>query len=154
MRRFLIGAAIAALVLPLLPAPRAEAWGDVGHLTVAKLAWDQLNKGQRLAAYQTLLKLPHLQKFLETHPKPKQVGDQEWLFLIAADWPDWLKDFKKAAKMGDAEAIDILKEHVEDWHFLDITAERSTPATTVSWRRLGATWKLHRDIWNSMRAKK
>jgi hypothetical protein len=118
MRSIVIGAAVVGFVLT--PAPRADAWGDVGHRTVAKLAWDQLDKGQRLAAYQTLLKLPHLQRFLDTHPKPKDVGDQEWLFLIAADWPDWLKNFKNAAKKKDAEGVEIFKQHVENWHFLDI----------------------------------
>src|SRR5258707_532626 len=118
MRIILIGPVLVGLLL--LAAPRAVAWGDVGHLTVAKLAWDQLDKDQREAAFQTLMSLPHLQRFLDTHPQPNEVGNKEWLFLIAADWPDWLKVFKKAAKTGDADGADIFKEHVENWHFFDI----------------------------------
>src|SRR5256885_11391696 len=37
-------------VLALLPPPRAAAWGEVGHATVAKLAWDRMTDGQKLKA--------------------------------------------------------------------------------------------------------
>jgi hypothetical protein len=119
MRLIAIGTVVAGFLLASVS--QVKAWGDVGHMTVAKLAWDQLNMKQRMAAYQTLQKLPSLERFLEAHPKPANVSDQEWLFLIAADWPDWLKDFKFAAKKGDTEGANLYQTyHVEDYHFFDI----------------------------------
>jgi hypothetical protein len=102
---------------------RGYGWGEVGHMTVAKLAWPQLDKSQRKSAYETLQQLPHLKRFLAEHPRPDGVGEEEWLFLIAADWPDWVKGFKTAAKKGDKDGMEIFKDHIENWHFFDIPFE-------------------------------
>lgn len=81
--------ALAALALLLCPVP-ALAWNGVGHMTAAKLAYDQMDKDlkERLAA---LLKAhPHYAAFL-SKDRPDGVAENEWAFLRAATWPDWVR---------------------------------------------------------------
>jgi hypothetical protein len=88
MRRFPL--ALAALALLLAPPARALAWNYVGHMAVDKLAYDQMDKGlkDRLAA---LLKAhPHYEAFL-SKDRPDGVAENEWAFLRAGTWPDWVR---------------------------------------------------------------
>jgi hypothetical protein len=52
------------------------------------------------------------------------VNEKEWLFVISASWPDWIKEFKNAGgKNGpplDDVAKDLKAEHVEGYHFIDV----------------------------------
>jgi hypothetical protein len=46
-----------------LPLP-AKAWHNAGHMAVARIAWEQLDDGQRKQAYQILRSHPHKDVFL------------------------------------------------------------------------------------------
>jgi hypothetical protein len=69
---------------------RASAWNNVGHMTVAKLAYDQLTDGQKLKAIAILKEHPHYKMFLSTN-RPDGVDENEWVFLRASTWPDWIR---------------------------------------------------------------
>lgn len=74
-----------ALCLPV------SAWNDVGHRTVAELAWRQMSAAQRRAATELLEQHPHYKEML-TADLPKGISKDDWAFLSAAVWPDWVRD--------------------------------------------------------------
>lgn len=74
-------------------APAARGWNHVGHRAVAEVAWRQLNSGQRRAASALLKHHPHYQEML-ARDLPKGVSQDEWVFLSAAVWPDWVRPAK------------------------------------------------------------
>jgi hypothetical protein len=84
-----------------LPLQHASAWNSTGHMTVAKLAWDQLSASQQKSASETLTHLPFFDKFMSERPRPVTVPVMEWVFLNAATWPDWLRDFAEKGKRPD-----------------------------------------------------
>lgn len=79
-------------ILTLL-ALRVEAWNDVGHQAVAELAWRQLSKKERQAASDLLKHHPHYDTLLASRV-PAGVATHEWVFLMAAVWPDMVKQSK------------------------------------------------------------
>jgi hypothetical protein len=110
---------LSTALLLLLSAPRAQAWNNTGHMTVAKLAWEQLDANQRKTAFAILTQLPFYDKFMSERPRPEQVSEMEWVFLNAATWPDWLRDFALKPK-GHRPDPDIYKHHVGPRHFINL----------------------------------
>lgn len=72
----------------------AGAWNHVGHRVVAELAWRQLSPQQRETFTALLREHPHYGTLL-TADIPKGVDTNEWVFLTAAVWPDWVRPAKK-----------------------------------------------------------
>jgi hypothetical protein len=85
MKSFFALALIFANVTPAL------AWFDKGHMVVAQLAWKKLDEGQRARIVALLKKHPHCEEFL-TAKRPEGIAADEWIFLRAATWPDWVKN--------------------------------------------------------------
>ena len=85
---FSILVALIGLALP------ARAWNNVGHRTVAELVWRQMDDGERQAASELLRQHPHYKQYLAADV-PAGVGTDEWVFLTAAVWPDWVRPAKK-----------------------------------------------------------
>lgn len=79
---------IALVFALLIAASTARAWDDVGHMTVAAIAWDQLKPAAR-AQSAALLKLnPQYQEWRALAGK----GDADkTAFMMAAAWPDFIK---------------------------------------------------------------
>src|ERR1700687_4330697 len=107
----------AALLLSSMAPPRAEAWNSTGHRAVAKLAWDRLQAAQREAAPQLLLEHPHLNEFFRKQPRPAEVSEQEWFFLLAATWPDWLRGYANSKRPEDQA---IGKYHKGPRHYINL----------------------------------
>jgi S1/P1 Nuclease len=95
--------ALAALVAAVSPAP---AWYDKGHMVVAHLAWQRLNDNQRAQVIALLKKHPHYEQFLVAK-RPNGVAEDEWAFMRAATWPDWV---------GTRHRKDF---HHGPWHFIN-----------------------------------
>ena len=74
----------------------AGAWNGVAHRTVAELVWRQMDPGARRAASDLLRQHPHY-KLLLAVDVPAGVDTNEWVFLNAAAWPDWVRQ----ARPGD-----------------------------------------------------
>jgi len=108
------------------PVPRAAAWNELGHMTVAKLAWEQLTARHKDAAYETLRHLPYCDKFMSERPRPTGVSPAEWLFLNASTWPDWLRDFTKTGKRPDTA---VSKYHIGPRHYINLPVR--TPQNDV-----------------------
>src|SRR5688500_2729946 len=59
MRRVLI-----LLLLVIFPIGSASAWNDTGHMTVALIAWRQLDDGERAKVAEILRQHPHYKLYL------------------------------------------------------------------------------------------
>jgi hypothetical protein len=81
-----------ALALAVLAAfaANAVAWNDKGHMVVARLAWNKLTPDERTAVFGLLKKHPNYDDFL-AKGRPASMTEDEWVFLRAATWADWIK---------------------------------------------------------------
>ena len=66
------------------------AWNDTGHMTVAEIAYRQLDDAQKQKVADILKQHPHYQLLLHAHV-PEGVDADEWAFLKAATWPDFVR---------------------------------------------------------------
>lgn len=84
-------ATLIAIIVSDLP---ARAWNNVGHRTVAEIAWRKLDQNERRAVSDLLKQHPHYNELLAVRV-PAGVDTNEWVFLCAAVWPDWVRPAKK-----------------------------------------------------------
>jgi hypothetical protein len=115
-----------ALVFALLAtAMAARAWDDVGHMTVAAIAWDQLTPGARAQSV-ALLKLNPL--YQEWHSLAGKNDADKTAFMMAAAWPDYIKH---AAGYVDDGETPLGREAAANsgygdkfmhkyWHYIDL----------------------------------
>src|SRR5262245_45358577 len=104
--------AFTALVIAAQPAP---AWNGVGHMTVAKIAYDELDKAEQQRIHKLLTNHPHYETYLKAN-RPDNVPVEEWAFLRAATWPDYVRPPQKPAKPDPK----IVRYHRPDDHFIDM----------------------------------
>jgi hypothetical protein len=109
-------ATICFLVVFLL-SPIANAWNETGHMTVALIAYRQLDDHQKQQIAEILKAHPHYQIYL-TKDVPANVSAEEWAFIRAASWPDWIRP----SRPGDRQYKDatITHFHHGPWHYMDI----------------------------------
>ena len=81
------------VLLLALSAP-AFGWNEKGHLVTARLAWQQLTEGQRAKVTAVLKKHPHYEEYLIAR-KPEGFTEDEWAFMRAATWADWVRSHHK-----------------------------------------------------------
>jgi hypothetical protein len=79
-----------ALVFIFVVSTPALGWNEKGHLVTARLAWRQLTEGQRVRVSAVLKKHPHYEEYLSAR-KPDGFTEDEWAFLRAATWADWVR---------------------------------------------------------------
>jgi hypothetical protein len=130
MRR--LGLPLLAVLVWLVPT-RANAWNATGHMTVAKLAWDRMDAGQRDATYQLLLQHPHLNEFFRKQTRPAEVSEAEWFFLSASTWADWLRGYVKSKRPEDQA---IGKYHQGPRHYINIPLVLPADAALFKDRKL------------------
>src|SRR5687767_10741119 len=133
---------IAALCV-LFSVSSVRAWNDTGHMTVALIAWRQLDDAQRGRVAEILRQHPHYKLYLAADV-PKGVVEEEWAFLLAAVW----SDFVRPSRPGRADEIfkgpEITNFHRGEWHYVDYPwvpeSERKTinPATLPARREPNA----------------
>jgi hypothetical protein len=85
---------ILSVVFALAIPAQGYCWNDTGHMVTARLAWLALDEGQRSKAIEILRKHPHYDEFLKAK-KPSGYSEDEWVFLRAATWPDWVRSHYK-----------------------------------------------------------
>jgi hypothetical protein len=88
MRGLWIGFITTALLL--LPQARALAWNSVGHMAVAKIAYDQMDRDLQARVVDLLKAHPHYATFLIA-ARPEGVAEPDWAVMRAATWPDWVR---------------------------------------------------------------
>ena len=100
MKKFL------SLALLFLACTPLQAWNNTGHMVTARLAWKRLSEDQRNSAVMILKKHPHYSEFLVMQ-RPEGFSEDEWVFLRAATWPDWVRNHHKQ------------EFHHGPWHFIN-----------------------------------
>jgi hypothetical protein len=108
-RRVLLALAAVVVALPALPAP-AGAWDDVGHMTVASIAWQRLTPGARARAVALLRAAPPDAGLTQLRPNSggPEARDRA-LFVRAATWADLVKDRREAERFR--------RYHHAGWHY-------------------------------------
>jgi hypothetical protein len=66
-------------------------------MTVALIAYRQLDRPQQKAIQQILKAHPHFNEFLNAKP-PADADPEEWIVMQAAIWPDWVRSHHKQEK--------------------------------------------------------
>lgn len=105
--------ALCSWLLVFACAGQAAAWNSTGHMAVALVAWRQLDRAQRQAACQLLRAHPHYRRYL-TEKRPEGVDEDEWVFLRAATWPDWVRE------TPEHHERDLKPFHHATWHYINL----------------------------------
>jgi hypothetical protein len=95
-----------SLVVVLAAAAPAGAWNNTGHMVAARLAWLKLGAAERSKAQAILRRHPHYDEFLAAD-RPEGFSEDEWVFLRAATWSDWVRSHHPA------------QYHHSSWHFIN-----------------------------------
>ena len=93
------------------------AWNDAGHLTIARIAWDTLTEGDRIAVVTILREHPHLDALLLKNC-PAEASQAEWIFLRTAVWADYIRPPKSIAR-DDVPTHPLHKFHRGPWHYVN-----------------------------------
>jgi hypothetical protein len=109
--------AAVTILTTLLLAPIADAWNETGHMTVALIAYRQLSDKQKQQIAEILKAHPHYKLFL-TKDLPEGVNEDEFAFVKAAAWPDWVRPSRPGDRMYKDTAITHF--HHGPWHYIDI----------------------------------
>jgi S1/P1 Nuclease len=112
MPRRLPGLALAALLVAAAP---AAAWNGVGHLMVAKVAYDGLGDAERHKAHELLKQHPHYTSYLIKN-RPTGAAEDEWAFLRAAAWPDHIRGPLPPEKPDPA----VIRYHRPGDHYVNV----------------------------------
>lgn len=107
---------LAVLWIALATLP-ASAWNAAGHMTVAKLAWDQLDAKDRQTLYDLLQEHPHWDRFfINAGGRPADASPRDYQFALASTWADWLRGFSKPR---NDEEKQIYRHHVGPRHYIN-----------------------------------
>ena len=109
----------------------AHAWHKSGHWLVAYMTWELLDESDRRAELIEILKHhPHRDLFLRANC-PDDVDSDEWMFVQAANWPDWVaRPVGKNITAEDAEEIVRTYSHL-NWHFVNLPIAYDKSLTDV-----------------------
>src|ERR1019366_4204699 len=113
MTRFLTW--ILAVAVCAATTSRASAWNSIGHMVVAKVAYDQLDAKQQLELYRLLKSHPHYDAFLAAGRPAEIENEVEWVVLRSAVWSDWIRSRK-----SDRRGIDVTKYSRGEEHYVNI----------------------------------
>lgn len=105
------------LLVAIFYAQQVQAWNDLGHMTVARIAYERLSEHERDAVCGMLRFHPHLHEIL-LQDRPKHVSDDEWIFLRAAVWPDHIRPPRKSSR-EPIEAHPVYRFHHASWHYVN-----------------------------------
>lgn len=114
MRRFLL---VLTVVLSSFSTSRVFAWNDLGHMTVARIAYERLTDDERTTIVAMLRHHPHLRELL-LKDKPGNASEGEWIFLRAATWPDHVRP-PRVATREPVSVHPIYKYHHANWHYVN-----------------------------------
>lgn len=108
-----------AAVAPMLAPRPARAWDDIGHMTVARIAWNNMTPQARAAAVAILRAAPDTTGIPQLTANPLFAGTDTdlGLFVRAASWADYIRG-RWAPGHQYAQA---------SWHYVNIFWEQTGP---------------------------
>ncbi|MDR3613416.1 MAG: S1/P1 nuclease [Candidatus Obscuribacterales bacterium] len=129
---FRLTAAVCAAAILVAVSEPAHAWNDVGHMTVAGIAYKRLDTATK-AHCDALIKLnPYYENWLSSVPTSANTEEKNMIvFMLAATWPDVIKGDKSFSIDGanggykPEGAVSARNIGYEDhllhkyWHFID-----------------------------------
>src|SRR3954468_19115262 len=114
--RLLLSLMLVAFLVPC----EARAWNDTGHMTVALIAYRRLSEDQRHEVATLLKQHPHYQSNL-IQRKPDGVTEEEWAFMRAAVWPDYVRPSRGGGPNPELfKGPEITRFHRGVWHYIDM----------------------------------
>ncbi len=112
----------------------ARAWNDTGHMTVALIAYRNLDDATKQKVSTILKAHPHYQLYLIAN-KPDNVSEDEWAFMRASTWSDFIRPARPGSEYELFKGPEITRYHQPYWHFITIPFvppfERKHLATTT-----------------------
>lgn len=112
-------ALLIALVANISIVPRLLAWNDTGHMTVALIAYRQLDDATKQKVGAILKSHPHYKLYL-TANLPQGVSEEEWAFMRAATWPDFVRPARPGSQYETFKGPEITRYHQSYWHYIDM----------------------------------
>ena len=127
----MIRALVLTITFSILAANHASAWNSVGHMTVAKIAYDELDAKSKSALYKLLKQHPHYKDYLSAS-KPADIdNDVQWVIVRSAVWPDWVRGSKKDSLGLDINRFNRGEEHYVNIPFIDPKDEKFFAGKTL-----------------------
>jgi hypothetical protein len=96
---------------------RAGAWHRAGHMTIARIAYQELDDGQKAQIAKILKAHPHYARYL-AQERPEGVPEHEWAFLRASLWSDWVRPQRRDPRPDEDELV--RKYHRGPWHYINL----------------------------------
>jgi hypothetical protein len=97
---------------------RAWAWNSIGHMAVAKLAYDQFSDGEKTRLFNLLKSHPHYKQYLAAN-RPDDISEVEWVIVRSSVWPDWVRPRQKDQRGMDVTRYSRGEEHYVNIPFID-----------------------------------
>jgi hypothetical protein len=107
------------VISTVLASPAARAWNETGHMTVALIAWRRLDDAQKQKIATILRQHPHYAEYLAKNVPPG-VSEDEWAFMKAAVWPDWVRPSRPGDRTTPFKDARITRYNQPLWHYIDI----------------------------------
>ncbi|MDB5388194.1 MAG: hypothetical protein JWM11_3840, partial [Planctomycetaceae bacterium] len=101
----------------LVCANEVFAWNDIGHITVARIAFSRMSADERLAVAKILKQHPHYDLYFKK-PAGLDVPEDEYLFMRASTWSDFIRP-PRGMKAEEAQGHPIDKFHRGPWHYVN-----------------------------------
>lgn len=96
-----------------------RAWNDTGHMTVALIAYRQLDDATKAKVGALLKAHPHYTLYLSAY-KPEGVAEDEWAFLRGAAWSDFIRPARPGSDAELYKGPEVTKFHQPYWHYITI----------------------------------
>ncbi len=123
------GVVVLSLCFAAISVRTVDAWNDLGHMTVARIAYERLSDGERAAVTSILRHHPHLHELL-LKDRPAHVSEEEWIFLTAAIWPDRIRPPREASR-EPVLAHPVYRFHHGTWHYANFEYRAGQSETTL-----------------------
>ena len=120
---------IISVAFVLLWTNASRAWNDVGHITVARIAYSRMSGDERDAVYQILRQHPHYDIYFKK-PAGLDVPDDEYAFLRAATWSDFIRP-PRGMTPAEVHAHPIHRFHRGTWHYINYPYQPGQDTTVL-----------------------
>jgi hypothetical protein len=127
MQRLCLTAVVCCLI-GVVGASRAAAWNAVGHMAVAKLAYERLSPEERTRLTAVLAEHPHYGQYLSAD-RPEEIEPGLWAVMRAGVWSDWVRVPRRFE--GNPATHPVFRFHRGPWHYVNFPYLAKQSETTL-----------------------